>query len=548
MWYQERDGQATRHNASAWLSAALIAAGIVLRIWQFLGRSALWTDEATLANNIVDRPLAQLLGAPLEHHQAAPVGYLIIEKLAVTIFGANELALRAFPVLCSIASLFLLWRVAKRLLPHASVPLVLAPFALAPPLIFYATEAKQYSSDIAIALALLLLSLDLLERATGAGITVRGAIAAAFAGVLAVWFSQPGVIVVAGFGLALAIGMVASRETRISWPLAWVIAAWAVSAIAATLVSVHNLTPGTHEFMRTFWSDGFWPLSLRHPSSLAWPIGRVALLIGGQLGIPTSIGFACALVAACGIVATSRNEWRTSLLLVMPILIALGASAAHLYPFAERLALFLVPSLLLLAAIGVTEMAAEVRLKNGGPIVIAGATLLVLCVSLQALISKPPVYRREEITPAIAYLRRESRASDASYVYYGGVPAYAFYDARAGLPAQGTMGGCHRGNASAYLTELDRFRGRPRVWLLFAHELPKLHERELMLRHLDEMGSARDSMVVTGRDMNGAPTYVRLYLYDLSAPPASRTSAIRESSAADSDAIDARLRCAPAGD
>ena len=46
MWYRQSDGQAFRHTAFSWLSAVLIAAGIALRLWQFAGRSALWTDEA----------------------------------------------------------------------------------------------------------------------------------------------------------------------------------------------------------------------------------------------------------------------------------------------------------------------------------------------------------------------------------------------------------------------------------------------------------------------------------------------------------------------
>jgi uncharacterized membrane protein len=89
--------------------------------------------------------------------------------MMTTVFGANELALRAFPLICSIFALFLLWRVATRLLPAATIPLAIAPlaiapFALAPPLIFFAAEAKQYSSDIAIAIGLLLLALELETR------------------------------------------------------------------------------------------------------------------------------------------------------------------------------------------------------------------------------------------------------------------------------------------------------------------------------------------------------------------------------------------------
>ena len=190
-----------------------------------------------------------------------------------------------------------------------------------------------------------------------------------------------------------------------------IIALWALSALAATYVSETHLTPGAHDYMRAFWSDGFWPLSLRHPSSMTWPAVHLALLIGSQLGIPTSLGLACALLAAAGVFARWKEEWRTSLILAMPLVVTLGASAAGLYPLAERLALFLIPLLLLLAAIGVTEIAALVQPARGRPVALAAATLFVLVVSALALHKAPPVYRREEITPALAYLRRASRAN-----------------------------------------------------------------------------------------------------------------------------------------
>jgi Dolichyl-phosphate-mannose-protein mannosyltransferase len=548
MRYQQHEGSRSNDRALTWLSVALLAAGIALRLWQYLGASALWTDEATVANNIVGRSFAQLLVSPLAHNQAAPVGFLMIEKLAVTIFGANELALRAYPLGCSVLSLALVWRISKRLLPQAAAPIVLAPLALAPLLIFYAAEAKQYSSDIAISLALLLVALELSDREATERMTTRYLVSSAIAGALAVWLSQPAVLVVTGLGAALALGTIGargSRGRRPITPLSWIIVAWALSAIAATAVSMNHLTPESQHFMRTFWSDGFWPLSLRHPSALAWPIVRISLLLGGQLGIPTSVGLAWALLAAGGVVATWKHEWRTSLLLAMPLFVALGASAAHLYPLAERLALFLIPSLFLLAAIGATEIAAMVRVKGGAAIVLAVVTVLVLVVAAQALYAAPPVYRREEITPAIAYLRRASRASDASYIYYGAVPAYEFYAARDALPARATLGGCHRGDPNAYLRELDAFRGRARVWLLFAHDLPRLGERETMLAHLGAMGTARDSMVSYGRDTNGKTAYVRLYLYDLSRAAASDTVVTRATASASVATIEPRLQCPP---
>jgi hypothetical protein len=540
----ERDGDSNA-RVLEWLSLALITAGVALRLWQYAGRSSLWTDEATVVNNIVGRPFAQLAFAPLAHNQAAPVGFVLIEKLAVVSFGANELALRAYPLLCAIISLVLLWRIATRLLPAASVPFALAPFACAPPLIFFAAEAKQYSSDMAIALALLFAALTIGDRDGTAHISTRRLVATAAGGALAVWLSHPAVLVLTGLGAALVIGTVCTRERPPSAPLVWIVTAWMVSALAATLVSVEHLTPESQRFMRMFWSDGFWPLSLRHPASIAWPIVRISYLLGGQLGLPTSIGFVSAALACVGVVASWRREWRTSLFLAMPIAVALGASVLHLYPLAERLALFLIPSLLLLAAIGITEMASLLRLQLAKEGMRAVATLALLVAETQALYAAPPVYRREEIVPAIEYLRRASLATDESYIFYGAAPAYDFYTARYAPLARTTMGGCHRGDPSAYVAEVDRLRGHSRVWLLFAHELPVLGEREAMLRHLADIGVARDSMVTHGRDTDGHTTSVRLYLYDLS--DSGRPSVAHPYVAAlqNSMALVERLRCAP---
>jgi hypothetical protein len=541
MRYQQHDGRDSTRTARTWLSILLLVAGIALRLWQYFGRSALWTDEATLANNIVARTYEQLFFAPLAHNQVAPVGFLLVEKLAVTSFGANELALRACPLIFSIVSLLLLWRVASRLLPTASVPLALAPFVFAPPLIFFAAEAKQYSSDIAIALALLLVALEINQRE----MTTRRIAGTAAAGALAVWFSQPAVLVVAGLGAALLIEATTTRERGRIAPTARIALAWALSALAATLFSLDHLTPESQRFMRVFWSDGFWPLSLQRPSSFTWPIVRIAFILGSQLGIPTSVGFACAILAVVGIAMTWRKERRTSLLLVMPLIATLGAAATRLYPFGDRLAVFEIPSLLLLAAIGVTELAALIRVKRFAALAIAGATIFLFAAEAQALHAAPPVYRREEITPAIAYLQRAGHSTDARYIYYGAVPAYEFYKSRDAGAAHAMLGSCHRGDTRGYLTELEKLRGRARVWILFAHELPRLHEQDTMLRYLDEIGSARDSMAAYGRDTNGKTTSVRLYLYDLSDSVRLGSAISRNFAIVDSVALDARFQCAP---
>src|SRR6266566_3686397 len=102
---------APRPAALTWLYAvarALIAFGFLLRIARYLANRSLWLDEVLLARNILDRSFFGLL-APLDLNQGAPVGFLMLQKLAVSALGGSEYALRFVPLLAGIISLPLFW-------------------------------------------------------------------------------------------------------------------------------------------------------------------------------------------------------------------------------------------------------------------------------------------------------------------------------------------------------------------------------------------------------------------------------------------------------
>ncbi|HEU4453141.1 MAG TPA: glycosyltransferase family 39 protein, partial [Longimicrobium sp.] len=201
----EGDRAAARRRRRLVILAA-VAAGIVLRLMQYAVNRALWLDEALLTANLLGRDWAGLFGRPLDYAQTAPWGFLAAEKLISLVLGTSEYALRLLPLIAGIAGVLLAPRVARRLVSRPAVPLAVAVFALAPYLVYYSSEIKQYALDATLTLAVLGLAWDAARSPS----PKRAALLLGAAGAAAVWFSQPVVFVLAG--TTLAVGLHALRR------------------------------------------------------------------------------------------------------------------------------------------------------------------------------------------------------------------------------------------------------------------------------------------------------------------------------------------------
>jgi hypothetical protein len=478
-----------------------VAIGIALRLRQYLFDRSLWNDETELVMNILRLSPAELL-KPLHRGQIAPVGFLWLEKLSVHYVGTSEMALRLVPLLCSVGSLFLFLAVARRFLEPAAVPFALGLFAISDPLVYYAAEVKQYSSDIVVALLLYLI----LESLLDGKVRPAKAVLAAVAGGLAIWCSLPAVFVLAGIGLTAA-WVAARKRSRSSLLLLFIPGfVWAGDFLLYYVISLRSSAIIYHG-LKEYWQDAFAPLPPTSLSGVLWYERAFFNVFSDPAGL--------ALVGIAGVSALlGANEFRKRdqgrfLAVLLPIAATLLASAFHRYPFHGRLLLFLVPSLLLLIAAGLEAIRRMTR-EFARPL----GVLLIGFLFLDPLLTARGHFIRpqgvEEVRSAIDYIQKHRSPGDILYCYYSAELPLEYYREQGRIgPIEQITGVSSRDAWRPYMDDLDKLRGQKRVWILFSHvwRANGADEQALFLDHLDQIGRRLDGMQATGA---GA------YLYDLS--------------------------------
>ncbi|HET8649975.1 MAG TPA: glycosyltransferase family 39 protein [Gemmatimonadales bacterium] len=412
------------------LAWGLLAAGSAIRIEQFLLDRSLWVDEAALALNIASRTLRQLTH-PLALGQAAPIGYLWVERLFVDLFGVSEQSLRAVALVTGIVLLPVMWRVARELLDQSQALLALLLIAFCPALIYYSNEVKPYGPDALIAAIVLGFALALVRRPSRAAAVRLG-----IAGLLAVWFSMPVVFMLAGVGAAL-VGWAALQRRELRTLMAAICLVWGTAFVVAYIFiyRANTQTP----YMQAFWSGAYlkpgsgpesgWPALLIaqgtlemwfSASSLAWTTA------GAFGGLITAIALSAIAIAGFDHIRQTSGL-TTAFLLVVPIAAAFGASFVGLYPMATRLWLFLTPNVVLLVAAGVHRAARILSSSRAASV----AMLVIIAFTALGIPSTgqwaPATNRWPESRSVAREVLAKRRPDEAIYVFARAAPEWAFY-------------------------------------------------------------------------------------------------------------------------
>ncbi len=483
----------------------IITFGIAIRLIQYLANRSLWADEAVLALNIVNRSYLELL-QPLDYDQGAPIGFLMVEKLAVQILGNNEYVLRFFPFICGVWSLFLFYELGKKLIPKSSIIISLTLFASLAYLVYYSAEVKQYSSDVAIALLLYLLLLPLLQQKLNRGQIIKYSLV----GAIAIWFSHPSIFILASIaGSALLINFWQKEFSKIK-QLLLIYSAWVLSFVIFYFVSLRNLTG--NETLTTSWGGGF-PSS---PFDIIWMLDAFGKFFYKPLGFSKWVDGLAIVAFLVGCISCWLSRKKILLLLLSPLFMTFLASFLHQYPFRSRLVLFLTPFVIFLIAEGGSYILTKSKSR---PIKIISIFLIILLLRqplAKAIdLIEEPLYS-SEIKPVLSYIKKHQQPGDVLYIYQRGIYQFQYYAEKYGYQEGDYIIGVddldkYDGQElsitemTRYEKDLDKLRGNKRVWLLFSHtHIPA--ERRFLNYYLNEIGLRIDTFEKPG-------SYV--YLYDM---------------------------------
>ena len=448
----------------------LIIIGILVRVVVYFQNRSLFLDEGNLAQNIVIKSIPAFF-QPLDIKQQAPPFFMILEKISYWLFGSNELALRLFPLLAGCLAVWLFYRLVRQVFTdgiYQWFPVFMLAFS--PLLIRYSSEIKQYSTDVAAGLLLMVFCLKMASTKW----KPKHFYSLAALGSLGIWFSMPLVFILFGIGIFYLFRIVNQKSYDQLGPWVIMVSNWLLSFTFYYFLLLKN---GLGESSL-----------LAHHQSFFFPLipnNAMEFALAGQLFLSffrLAVGYTTfAYILGVGLFLLGcyhlfKKDLSLFLLFILPISSCMVASWLELYTLMPRLILFLIPIFLILITKGIEWL--WLKAPMYGKFIITGLLLAIapLKDGYNYLFSKLEI---AEIRTVLDQVVDQSKDGDVFYVHLEAIPAFVFYtkyhDKKADYPL-----------SPAYLADWNEDAGLvpkeypndKRVWLIFSHQISDLAEQE----------------------------------------------------------------------
>lgn len=397
----------------AWI---IILVGVGWRLIIYLQNRDLIIDEANLARNIFERDFGGLV-KPLSYEQYAPPVFLWIIKMSSILFGFSEQALRLYPLIAGLLAILLFFKVGKEINGIRTIWYALILFAIAPILIRYSSELKQYMPDVCIVLALLYMALKLDIRKVSLG---RFVLIWFCIGSLAIWACMPSVFVLAGIGCYYGMLCLQVKDFKRLFTVVLISVLWLAQfgiyyyTILKPQIASDYLQ-NFHQFdflFATPENGGEWMHNWSVFNRLIKQFSKAEFFV--QVNV---------WLMVLGVITLLWKASARALLLFVPVFALLVAAAFNQYSLLPRVALFSLPLLLLLTGAGLSFLfySRYVVLR------IVALLLILPCIYLGIDNSRGEVYKYEQITEGFNYLKQKNITGPYLYIHHASGPAYLYY-------------------------------------------------------------------------------------------------------------------------
>jgi hypothetical protein len=491
-----------RRSWSYGIAALIAAAGAVSLVYQWYRTRPLWVDEEMIALNLRDRHFAELAG-PLWMNQAAPFGWLALQRLVLVEIGTGERALRAVPVLFAIATLIAAFWVGRRWMGPLGAATMVLLCSFAEFISYFPLEIKHYSADVFFGLLLPALAVWTIESGT-----TRRVVLWWLAASVALWLANGAVFVVPGCATVLCVW----AWQRSGWRGALQVALPAVIWLAAFAVHYRlSIAPALqNQNLESYWSSALPPQTSDLSALLRW-LGAQAEPLASNPG-GTRLWIAFWLAVGGGLFLAARGNLPLGFVLLSVPITAFLLAALRLVPLAGRLFLWVIPALYAALAIAADETARCARQSFAGrrwpgASACAVGAVIAIAVSLDivrsgvgSISSRPVTKHNLDDRAALRMFMTLREPGDALATMHLGLPAVWWYaGVNVGAPNLGRTfendGGpileierrwgpdCARENVTAALA------GRSRVAVYLGFESRSVDGlQELVLDSLSELG------------------------------------------------------------
>jgi len=459
-----------------------LSAGILLRLFLYFQNNSLWLDEQYLSNSIVSYSLKELLTVPLLYYQKAPLGFLMMQKLFVTVFSPSEMSLRLFPLLCNIASLFLFITICRYFLKENMIWLAVAIFSLAPPLIFHAVEAKQYSSELLSSVIAMCLYIRLQIKGANRSDLVKMAVA----GTILIWFSYSVIFILVAISLVVSFKILKKRGLKGYMYYFIVFFIWMTSFVINYYFSTYKHAESKWTI---YWFDyyrHFAPLPPKNMDELTWYALRFYRLLNNPLGLwwnfmaPVETAFSPVLKLTfipvilffTGIIGFLRRK-ADIVLLSGAILLTLFISGLKLYPLTDRFWVFLAPVFIIVIVRGcgyVNDKLLPKKMHFILPLLLVTGPVTNAIAAFSGpefIIDKTSSQRQ-----ALQYINGHYKEGDGVYIYWNAKSGYQIYNQLYHWKFKAMEGTDYRKQADSFNNYMNLLKkeiytaGKERVWVV----------------------------------------------------------------------------------